>query len=227
MRPNKYPSKFSSLSTFILTQAQILDATWLSEIDWYSTGLGVLTTNELYSKMVKPGIHSDSIPVNQRDFCIAIFNNLEGTRLELFSKLQTIHSVTGFGRPFGNWFPTYETYGAKLDKMSGFIFNMCPENSLYPGYYTEKCFHAKAAGCIPLYFADQWCKEDFNTKSFVNIQDFRSIDEAITYIKDVYHDDDQLYKYLGEPLLHKMPTLDRYKDFIFYAISKILSQIST
>ena len=99
MRPNKYPSKFSiSFDFHSYSGTNIRMPLWLSEIDWYSTGLGVLTTNELYSKMVKPGIHSDSIPVNQRDFCIAIFNNLEGTRLELFSKLQTIHSVTGFGR---------------------------------------------------------------------------------------------------------------------------------
>ena len=224
-RPNKFQARFSiSFDFHSYSGKNIRMPLWLSEIDWYSTGLGVLSLNDVYPKLVKPVIDIDHSHMMDRDFCIAIFNNLEGTRLELFSQLQNISTVTGFGRPFGNWFPTYETYGAKLEKMSGYIFNMCPENSLYPGYYTEKCFHAKAAGCIPLYFADQWCKEDFNINSFINIASFRCIEESVSYIKQVYSDEDLMYRYLSQPLFNTMPSIDKYKQFIYYAVSKILSE---
>lgn len=36
-----------------------------------------------------------------------------------------------------------------------FLFNICPENSGYHGYFTEKIFHALEAGCIPIYWASE------------------------------------------------------------------------
>ena len=47
--------------------------------------------------------------------------------------------------------------GPNLDDKKQFMkqyqFNICPENSKYPSYHTEKIFHALEAGCIPLYWA--------------------------------------------------------------------------
>lgn len=40
----------------------------------------------------------------------------------------------------------------KLRYLSGYRFNICPENSLGSGYTTEKVFEAIAAGCIPIYW---------------------------------------------------------------------------
>lgn len=41
---------------------------------------------------------------------------------------------------------------AKLELISKFQFNICPENSDSPGYTTEKLFEALWAGCIPIYW---------------------------------------------------------------------------
>jgi len=40
----------------------------------------------------------------------------------------------------------------KIKHLKDYQYNICPENSKYPGYHTEKIFQALEAGCIPLYW---------------------------------------------------------------------------
>jgi len=194
---------------------------WFSEIDWFGTGLGVVDLDLAFTKLVEP--HSGSLDLLDREFCITIFNNPEGTRLEALRILQGIDKVTCYGRPFGNWFPTHETYQDKLARMSGYIFNLCPENSLYPGYYTEKCIHAKLAGSIPIYMADHYVRHDFNPKSFLNLNDHLSLDHFSHFIRSLMSSKDSLEEYIKQPLLYRMPSLDLFYDFLRLSIYSILS----
>ena len=41
---------------------------------------------------------------------------------------------------------------AKIEYLSRFRYNLCPENTCAPGYTTEKLFHAVLAGAIPIYW---------------------------------------------------------------------------
>ena len=52
----------------------------------------------------------------------------------------------------GNTHSIGSTYQDKLNFIKQSIYNVCPENSSYPGYCTEKIFHAAQAGCIPVYW---------------------------------------------------------------------------
>ena len=40
----------------------------------------------------------------------------------------------------------------KFKYLKSYKFNLCPENSNYPGYCTEKVFEAIKCGCIPIYW---------------------------------------------------------------------------
>ena len=99
-------------------------------------------------------------------------------------------------------------YKSKIEIMKDYKFNLCPENSLYPGYYCEKLIHAKLAGCIPIYFADHYVK-DFRTSSFINIYDFLNLNELADYVYQLNQDKYELERLINEPLLHQMPTLKR------------------
>ena len=47
---------------------------------------------------------------------------------------------------------------------------MCPENGLYPGYYTEKIPEAFYSGCLPITWADENIVADFNSRAFLNLE---------------------------------------------------------
>ncbi|WP_285818257.1 glycosyltransferase family 10 domain-containing protein [Helicobacter bilis] len=42
----------------------------------------------------------------------------------------------------------------KIEWLKSYKFNLCFENSSYPGYLTEKLFDAFLAGCVPIYWGD-------------------------------------------------------------------------
>ncbi len=55
----------------------------------------------------------------------------------------------------------------KIDFISKTTYNICPENSEFEGYHTEKIFHALEAGCIPIYWAvDKPEKEIINENCY-------------------------------------------------------------
>ena len=141
------------------------------EIDWYDTGLGVVAKSEVNARLVEAS-NLTLGDLEDRDFCITIFNNPEGERILLYQLLNSYKPIKGYGRPFGNWFATNESYREKITKLTNFRFNLCLENSYHPGYYTEKCFHAKLAQVCPIYKADPYVSTDFNPKSFVNLYNF-------------------------------------------------------
>ncbi|WP_181882648.1 MULTISPECIES: glycosyltransferase family 10 domain-containing protein [unclassified Helicobacter] len=56
------------------------------------------------------------------------------------------------GGPIGDRYGDYAT--SKREWLKGYKFNLCFENSSYPGYMTEKLIQAFSAGCIPIYWGD-------------------------------------------------------------------------
>lgn len=112
-------------------------------------------------------------------FCTFVFNTNSPHRFEIVEKLSKYKKVDCYGTPFNNWF-----YGEdiKLKTTSDYKFELCFENRIHPGYYTNRILHAKAAGCVPLYWADNNCEKDFNPNSFLNFYNFKNIDEYVEKI---------------------------------------------
>ncbi len=222
VRPNIYKANYSFSGDFYSYGGKNMRLPlWYLEIDWYETNLGTIKVREIEKKLLSYGKTTPDNLSKRRD-CVAIFNNEEGTRMEVFRKLKNIMNVDGYGRPFKNWFPTYADYKSKLNKMSNYKFNFCPENSLYPGYYTEKCFHAKLADTIPIYFADKYVTEDFRKEAFINIYDYLSLDDLQSHLKEILNNYDHLANIINQPLLHKMPDLEKIKEFLNKAVSNLI-----
>ena len=80
------------------------------------------------------------------------------------------------------WSLKVDNYDFKLDTISNYRFNVCFENTIEPGYYTEKLLHSKIAGCIPIYYADKQINRDFNSESFINLIDFKTIEDFVSHI---------------------------------------------
>ena len=156
---------------------------WVLQIDWFNK---INYTNPQY---VIPLEYIKANPLTRKNkdkFCCIVFNSRSPHRWEIIEKLGKYKKVDCYGKPFGNWF-----YGEdnKLKTMSDYKFNICFENSISPGYYTEKMIHAKTAGCLPLYWADNGCEKDFNKNSFLNLYNFNNLDEFVEKIIELDKDD--------------------------------------
>ena len=70
----------------------------------------------------------------------------------------------------------------KIDFISNGIYNICPENSVYEEYFTEKIFQAFEGGTIPLYWAVGLPEPDIINKNkycFCNIDNKEELEKSI------------------------------------------------
>lgn len=179
---------------------------WILQIDWFNK------TNYTNPQYVIPleEIRTNPLTKKNKDkFCCIVFNSRSPHRWEIIEKLGKYKKVDCYGKPFGNWF-----YGEdnKLKTISNYKFNICFENSISPGYYTEKMIHAKTAGCLPLYWADNNSHKDFNPRSFLNLYDFDSLDSFIEKIIYLDENNFEYTKIVSEYLFtDREPTLNNIK----------------
>jgi hypothetical protein len=87
-------------------------------------------------------------------------------------------------------------------------FCICFENTIHPGYNTEKLIHAKTAGCVPLYWGSQKVDDDFNSRSYLNMADFPSMDAFVERVIEIENDPTKLAAIQGEPLFNAVPSLE-------------------
>jgi hypothetical protein len=157
----------------------------------------------------------------KENFCVIVNNHLGNRRDEILRCLirDKHQTVNGYGKIFNNWF---YGEGTKLDILSKFKFNICFENTLHPGYYTEKLIHAKAAFTVPIYYSDKNIEKDFNTNSFLNLNDFESMEHFCDRILEI-NSNDILYKEkVEQPLFKKEDYPTSVLNDVSCKISKIL-----
>lgn len=66
------------------------------------------------------------------------------------------------------------------------VYNICPENSSYEGYCTEKIFQALEAGCIPLYWGvDLPEKELLNPNCYLFVKDINDSELVKCKVRDI------------------------------------------
>src|SRR3989339_543510 len=102
-------------------------------------------------------------------------------------------------------------YIKKLKFLKNYKFTIAFENSVTPGYNTEKLIHPIIANSIPIYFGDPFVSRDFNTKSFINVHDFKNMDDVIKRIIQIDNDDKLYERILNEPWL-KDNKKNKYMD---------------
>jgi hypothetical protein len=100
----------------------------------------------------------------------------------------------------------------KHSLLQDFAFNLCPENGMYPGYYTEKVPEAFFADCLPITWADDNIQVDFNPNAFVNLAPMTSTNFVpLTQLIQSPHGMDQ---YASQALLLKKPSILPFMAFV-------------
>ena len=136
-------------------------------------------------------------------FCSFVVSNsnLKRTwrRLEFFRKLSRYKKVDSAGLAFNNM---GENTKDKEAFLRSYKFNICFENRAYPGYVSEKLHDAMLARSMPIYWGAPDVDQDFNPKSFVNVSDFKNVDEAVDYVVELDKNDDLYLKHFKEPYFY-------------------------
>jgi len=151
-------------------------------------------------------------------FCSIVYGKQIESRINAIQNISSNYKqVDVFGKANPNYYlPDGEKY--KLDLISNYKFSLCYENSVTPGYHTEKLLHGKVAGNIPIYYGDKSIGEDFNPDCFINAVDM-SDEELIQKIIELDQSDNLYNKMAKEPIFTEKVSLNNIKDFLFKSLS--------
>ena len=139
---------------------------------------------------------------------------LNDQRRYLWREVDRALPVDGFGRAFDSSIADHTRSNfTKRELLSGYRFNLCPENAIAPGYYTEKIPESFACGAIPIGYVDRLAEVDFNPRSFLNLYNYLSGGVAAGLAEDLACSR-RLSELTETPLLTAPVAIDRLVDFL-------------
>lgn len=146
-------------------------------------------------------IVDESVPRTEKTaFCGFVVSNDQGMkeRQQMFDLLSKYKKVDSGGRFMNN------IGGPVKDKLAfdqSHKFSLTFENCSHIGYTTEKIVDAFAADVIPIYYGNPEIGKEFNTKAFVNIHDFDSLEDAVKRIIEIDQNDELYNQIKSEPII--------------------------
>ena len=188
---------------------------WYLYIDWfdvktYDNPQWLIPESYLYGE--------NEFTLKPKDkFCAIVYGKQIESRIRAIQNISRYKTVEVFGKANLNQpLPDGENY--KMDLISDYKFSLCYENSVTPGYHTEKLLHGKIAGNIPIYYGDKTVDQDFNSSGFINAVNM-SDDELIEKIAEIDASDGLYNDILNQPIFDKKVTLDPTVKFLSEVIS--------
>lgn len=134
---------------------------------------------------------------NKKKFaCMVVSNAKAKERIDFFHALSKYKKVDSGGRYLNN---VGGPVANKMDFIKDYKFVISFENSSYPGYTTEKLIEPMLVNSIPVYWGKAMVGKDFNTQSFVQVNQFSSYREAIEYIIELDTDEEKYRQMAMQP----------------------------
>ncbi|MBL8839364.1 MAG: hypothetical protein JNL66_24115 [Alphaproteobacteria bacterium] len=196
---------------------------WYGELSWPGYARSAPSANS-DNHGFEPMVDVDTLlrPRKREDaarasFCCFVAGNPEPHRLLAVEAIAKTGRVDVFGNVAGR-----PLRSSKYDTLAQYRFNLCFENSIFPGYYTEKPLHAWVGGCIPLYFSDPNFVADFNPRAVVNRIDFTTLDDFARHVAAIDASRDARDELLGQPLLTRRPDIEPAIAFLRDACRRIV-----
>lgn len=188
---------------------------WMEMIDWSHEGISG-NQNPRYGKLLT--LERLMQPLGnaflERNWGASFLSShMREPRNTLFNAVQKVLPVSGFGPQFNKSIKNHHHSGfIKYSVIKDFAFNLCPENTMYPGYYTEKIPEAFFAGCLPITWADENVKVDFNPNAFINLAPMSWCNYAP--LQNIINSTEALNQIASQALLLQKPSILPFRDFI-------------
>ena len=171
--------------------------------------------------------HELSIPLNlditkKTEFCCFVHDNCEPKMRNAFMKKLSerkfvessgkCHNNVGFKAPKGQ---------AYFDYINKFKFMITFENQQVPKYNTEKIYNSLYANTLPIYWGDPFIKKSFNEDTFINVDDFKNLDEVIDYVMEIDANDELYKSFFNKNKLNEIITEESFDIFFKKIIESI------
>ncbi len=225
LRHNHLPTDYSISSDIVdNSETHIRLPYWMEMVDWSHEGV-IGNQNPRYGSLLS--IHRLMQPLGndfiKRDKLVAFFtSHLREPRKTILNILEKKIEIDKYGPYFSKEIKNHHSSKfLKKDILQHYSFNLCPENSLYPGYVTEKIPESFHSGCLPISWTDSNVNIDFNEDAFINLAPMTKnlYEPFLNLIKNI----NNFSSYADQPLIKSKPSI---LQFYLY-INKILEKATS
>lgn len=174
-------------------------------------------------KKLKETKYIDEERLLNRKFCSIVVSNhkaADPTRERFFRLLSEYKNVDSGGKSWNN------VGGPVKDKykfISEYKFNIAFENSSVLGYTTEKIMEPMTVNSIPIYWGNPLIDKDFNSNSFLNAHNYKSLEALVNHVVELDSCDEQYLNMLKKPWIIDEQYLN-WKTFLLNFLSNIIEK---
>lgn len=131
--------------------------------------------------------------------CMVVSNAKAKERITFFHELSKYKQVDSGGRHLNN---IGGPIANKMDFIKDYKFVISFENSSHPGYTTEKLIEPMLVNSIPVYWGNEEVGKDFNTGSFLHVNQYASYKEVIDHLIELDRDEEKYLQMAMQPWFH-------------------------
>jgi len=172
---------------------------------------------ETYSAKTRAKHRLDHRENVEKKFCSFVVKNPNCLmRNSFFHKLSEYKKVDSGGPLFNNIGYTLpggdQAVQRKYEFLDEYKFNLCFENSSYPGYVTEKLYDALICNTVPIYWGSPTIEVDFNPNAFLNWHDFQDDKLLLEAIIELDNNERLYYDYFYQPMFREGRMYNKFFD---------------
>jgi hypothetical protein len=146
----------------------------------------------------------EKIAAEKTGFCNFVYMHDVPFRDAIFRQLNQYRKVDSAGRHLNSmngWTVPMSPNRAtgKVEFFRRYKFTLAIENTIWPGYTTEKLVDPMFAASIPIYIGDPLAAHSFDPKSYIDFGCFRNMKEMFEFVREVDNNRDLYLKMLAAP----------------------------
>lgn len=145
------------------------------------------------------------VPNPKKSWCCSfVYTNRVSERERLFRSMRalerTCYAFSTSCFTYDNPFVAPSEWSDNASRFNQFAFNIAMENTVAPGYITEKIGNAFKSGSVPIYWGAPEINDFFNPASFVNVSDYTSPEACGAAAVQIWRDPQKMQPYLDAPI---------------------------
>ena len=184
---------------------------WMLEINWFNADADRIKNPKPLPIDRCCRVFPEEIAKKTKFCAFVVTNPCQPMRNNAFQWLNSYKPVDSAGRLFNTMgdglFAGLGGGGGELRKhefLLSYKFCLAYENASAPGYTTEKWLHAKAAGCIPIYWGDPKVERDFDMDGCIDAREAKTSAELVNLVRKVDTDGSEWLKKMSKPALDEV-----------------------